>query len=117
MGCQGLTENQRRLLYLLSLYSHPAETGGDKEKWIRRSTALVLLYEGIVAQVLDYDYAPSSEIVESRRMYFNISQVRLRVSLCARACRWACAAWRKRVRRHAAVSPAAGVWGRGLAWL
>ena len=36
---------------------------------------LVLLYEGIVAQVLDYDYAPSSEIVESRRMYFNMSQV------------------------------------------
>jgi hypothetical protein len=72
---QGLTENQRRLLYLISLYSHPAETGGDKERWIRRSTALVLLYEGIVAQVLDYDYAPSSEIVESRRMYFNMSQV------------------------------------------
>jgi hypothetical protein len=72
---QGLTENQRRLLYLVSLYSHPAETGGDKEKWIRRSTLLVLIYEGIVAQVLDYDYAPSSELVESRRMYFNISQV------------------------------------------
>lgn len=34
----------------------------------------MLIYEGIVAQVLDYDYAPSSEMVESRRMYFNISQ-------------------------------------------
>ena len=29
---------------------------------------------GIVARVLDYDYAPSSEIVEGRRMYFNFSQ-------------------------------------------
>jgi hypothetical protein len=74
---QGLTENQRRLLYLLSLYSHPAESSSEKEKWVRKPSILVLLYEGIVAQVLDYDYAPSSEIVESRRMYFNISQVRL----------------------------------------
>ena len=73
---QGLTENQRRLLYLLSLYTHPAESSAEKEKWIRKPSVLVLIYEGIVAQVLDYDYAPSSEIVESRRMYFNISQVR-----------------------------------------
>lgn len=42
---------------------------------MRKPSALVLIYEGIVAQVLDYDYAPSSEMVESRRMYFNISQV------------------------------------------
>ncbi len=62
-----------------------AETGGDKERWLRRSTVLVLLYEGIVAQVFDYDYAPSSEMVESRRMYFNISQVLLPASVCASA--------------------------------
>ena len=31
-------------------------------------------YEGVVAQVLDYDYAPASELVEMRRKYFNISQ-------------------------------------------
>lgn len=77
---QGLTENQRRLLYLMSLYSSPATTSAEKERWIRKPSVLVLIYEGIVAQVLDYDYAPSSEVVESRRMYFNISQVRGHVS-------------------------------------
>ena len=34
----------------------------------------MLIYEAIVAQVLDYDYAPASELVENRRMYFNVSQ-------------------------------------------
>ncbi len=82
---QGLTENQRRLLYMLSLYTHPAETSAEKERWLRKPSALVLIYEGIVAQVLDYDYAPSSEMVESRRMYFNISQV---CALCAAARGW-----------------------------
>ena len=43
-------------------------------------TSVVLTHDsltltvGIVARVLDYDYAPSSEIVEGRRMYFNFSQ-------------------------------------------
>ena len=35
---------------------------------------MVLVYEGVVAQVLDYDYAPSSDLVEMRRKYFNVSQ-------------------------------------------
>ena len=35
---------------------------------------LVLLYEAIVAQVLDYDYAPQSCLVEHCRKYFNITQ-------------------------------------------
>ena len=30
--------------------------------------------EGIVAQVLDYDYAPSSMSIENKRSYFNMSQ-------------------------------------------
>ena len=53
----GLTENQNRLLYLISLYSHAAQTEEEKEEWIRRQALMVLCYEGIVAQVLDYDYA------------------------------------------------------------
>ena len=71
---QGLTENQARLLYLISLYTKPARTAADKEEWIRKQALLVLIYEAIVAQVLDYDYAPASELVENRRMYFNVSQ-------------------------------------------
>lgn len=29
---------------------------------------------GVAPQVLDYDYAPASAIVENRRKYFNFSQ-------------------------------------------
>ena len=41
---------------------------------MRKMALLVMVYEGIVAQVLDYDYAPASELVEGRRKYFNVSQ-------------------------------------------
>ena len=76
----GLTENQNRLLYLISLYTHKAETHDDKDEWIRKPALLVLIYEGIVANVLDYDYAPQSELIENRRVYLNISQVRAEAS-------------------------------------
>ena len=76
----GLTENQNRLLYMISLYTHKAETHDDKDEWIRKPALLVLIYEGIVANVLDYDYAPQSELIENRRVYLNISQVRPRGS-------------------------------------
>jgi WD repeat-containing protein 35 len=33
-----------------------------------------MVYEGIVANVLDYDYAPQSECIENRRVYLNVSQ-------------------------------------------
>ena len=72
---QGLSVNQKRLLYMLSLYTHPAETEDDKERWIRQQALMVLIYEGVVARVFDYDYAPSSEIIEGRRNWFNMSQV------------------------------------------
>ncbi len=71
---QGLTQNQSRLLYVISLYSRPARSGAEKEEWIRKQALMVLIYECIVAQVLDYDYAPASELVEGRRKYFNMSQ-------------------------------------------
>ena len=34
----------------------------------------MLLYEGIVAGVLDFDYAPASVSIENRRVWMNISQ-------------------------------------------
>jgi len=70
----GLTETQNRLMYLISLYSHAAKTEDDKEEWIRKLAVQVLIYEGIVLQVFDYDYAPSSEMIGLRRAYFNVSQ-------------------------------------------
>lgn len=74
IGVQELTTNQIRLLYLISLYTHPASGSDGKESWVRQQAMMVLIYEAIVAEVLDYDYAPASAIVENRRKYFNISQ-------------------------------------------
>ena len=71
---QGLTRNQNRLLYLISLYTHPAQSAEEQEGWIRKSALAVLMYEGITAKVLDYDYAPISVIVENRRIFINVSQ-------------------------------------------
>jgi WD repeat-containing protein 35 len=59
---------------MISLYSSPALTGNDKEEWIRKQALLVLIYEAIVAQMLDYDYAPSSTLINDRRVFFNKSQ-------------------------------------------
>lgn len=70
----GLTENQNRLLYLLSLYTHKADSPDEKDEWLRKPALIVLIYEGIIANVLDYDYAPQSELIENRRVYLNISQ-------------------------------------------
>ena len=39
-----------------------------------RLVMLVLVYEAIVAQVLDYDYAPASTLLQDRRVFFNKSQ-------------------------------------------
>ncbi|CAM9176318.1 unnamed protein product [Ectocarpus sp. 6 AP-2014] len=70
----GLTENQNRLLYMVSLYTHKADTRGDRDHWLRKPALVVLLYEGIVANVLDFDYAPQSELIENRRIWMNVSQ-------------------------------------------
>lgn len=72
---QGLTENQNRLLYMVSLYTHKADTRHEKDHWLRKPALVVLLYEGIVANILDFDYAPQSELIENRRIWLNVSQV------------------------------------------
>jgi len=71
---QGLTENQRRLLYLISLYTRVARVASEKEEWVRRQALVVLMYEGIVAQVFDYDYAPQAMHVADRQVFMNVSQ-------------------------------------------
>ncbi|CAM9155222.1 unnamed protein product, partial [Choristocarpus tenellus] len=70
----GLTENQNRLLYMISLYTYKSDTRDEKDSWLRKPALVVLLYEGIVANVLDFDYAPQSELIENRRIWMNISQ-------------------------------------------
>lgn len=70
----GLTQNQNRLLYLLSLYTQTAKNNTQKERWIRKQALLIFLYEGIVLKLFDFDYAPYSQMIEHQRVYFNISQ-------------------------------------------
>ena len=60
---------------MVSLYTHKADTRGDRDHWLRKPALVVLLYEGIVANVLDFDYAPQSELIENRRIWMNVSQV------------------------------------------
>ena len=74
LGSTGLTQNQNRLLYLISLYTHLARSDDERETWIRKPALMVLIYNAIVKKTLDYDYAPASKLVEGRRKYFNISQ-------------------------------------------
>jgi len=44
------------------------------EGWIRKPALVVLIYEGIIAGVLDFDYAPASVCIEHRRIWMNVSQ-------------------------------------------
>lgn len=62
------------MLYLIHLHSRRAETKSDTDLWIRKQALSVIIYEGVVADVFDYDYAPTSSLVENRRVWCNISQ-------------------------------------------
>ena len=68
------TLNHLKLLYLISKYSHFAQTSAETEQWIRKLPLLVLIYEGIVQKVYDYDYAPASQVIAHKRVYLNITQ-------------------------------------------
>ena len=69
-----ITQNQLKLLYMIHQYSYSSSEQQNDECWIRRVPVLVLLYEGIVSQVFDYDYAPSLEVFQANRVYMNITQ-------------------------------------------
>lgn len=66
-----LTSDHIRLLYLIHAYTG---VEGKEEVWIRRLPLLVLVYEGIVQGVFEYDYAPAREVVDGSGAFFNISQ-------------------------------------------
>ena len=68
------TVSHLKLLYLVSKYSHCAQSVYEKEVWVRKLPLLVLIYEGIVQKVFEYDYAPESTVVKNTRVYLNVSQ-------------------------------------------
>lgn len=70
----GLTSNQNRLLYLIGLHTRKTESREEKGKWIRKQALSVLLYEAIIADIFDYDYAPHSTLVDNHRVWVNTSQ-------------------------------------------
>jgi hypothetical protein len=69
-----VTQDHMRLLYLVSLYTKPAENDEEKEVWIRSHALLVLIYEGIITGVLDYDYSSMAMTIGSSRLWMNVSQ-------------------------------------------
>eukprot|EP00961_Rhodomonas_salina_P157265 2117413-Rhodomonas_salina.2 len=73
-----LSVNHSKLLILVSKYAQCALTADDHESWIRQVPLYVMVYEGIVAGVIEFDYAPASVLLSfegaSRRLFMNISQ-------------------------------------------
>ena len=67
-----------RLLYLVSQYAKSARTVEENEGWVRQVPLLVMMYEAICAEALDFDYAPASMLVShlgtSRRIWLNVTQ-------------------------------------------
>ena len=68
------TADHLKLLYLISQYAKAAREEGDKEGWIRKNQLIVLMYECIVAGCLDYDYAPCSMLIGTKRVWMNVTQ-------------------------------------------
>jgi hypothetical protein len=68
------TADHLKLLYLISQYAKVARSADDNEGWIRKNQLIVLMYECIVAGVLDYDYAPCSMIIGTKRVWMNVTQ-------------------------------------------
>ena len=63
-----------RLLFLVSLYSKAAENDDEKEIWIRSHAVMVLIFEGIVTGVLNYDYSSCAVAIGAERVWMNLSQ-------------------------------------------
>lgn len=58
----------------MSLYSKQAENDDEKEIWIRSHAVMVLIFEGIVTGVLNYDYSSCAMAIGAERVWMNLSQ-------------------------------------------
>eukprot|EP00941_MAST-03F_sp_MAST-3F-sp1_P000708 g708.t1 len=75
---EGWSADHAKLVYLISRYGKCAESKNENESWIRETPLNVLIYEGTVSGLFQFDYAPASTIIStgkvSRRIWMNISQ-------------------------------------------
>jgi hypothetical protein len=77
-----LSFEHAKLLYLVSFYGKSSRNAEELETWLRELHLHVLIYEGILAGKLDFDYAPSSRQFSyvkdgkshMKRQFLNISQ-------------------------------------------
>jgi hypothetical protein len=78
-GKQGTFFQHIKLLLLISLYARPDGAVHQRHNWIRELALAVLIFEGCLSGVFDYDYSPTSRFVGcagrvSRRIWMNITQ-------------------------------------------
>jgi len=69
-----LSENNIKLLALLSLLTRPAKDSGDKEIWLKDVALFSLVYRGIISNIFDYDYSSRLVIWKGFYRFMNISQ-------------------------------------------
>jgi len=79
-----LSFEHAKLLYLVSHYARSSKSDEQPETWMRELSLDVLIYEGICAGKLDFDYAPVSRQYlymdeddgecKVKRLYLNLSQ-------------------------------------------
>ena len=69
-----LSDEQKRLLILVSRYSKPSERRDEKETWIKKIPLLSLIYLGIQANIFThYDFAPTLVEYNGKMQFANIS--------------------------------------------
>ena len=55
---QEWTTEHLKVLYLISKYAAQSQAQEQRESWVRQTPLLVLIFEGIQAGALKFDYAP-----------------------------------------------------------
>jgi len=60
MATKELTDDQKRLLVLISRFSNPSKSHDDEETWIKKLPLMALIYRGIRLNVFRvYDFSPT----------------------------------------------------------
>ncbi len=72
MNGEEITQQMKRLLYLIAEYTKSEEKYGVLA--IKELPVLSLIFRGILENILDYDYAPQSVMYMDNRRFLNISK-------------------------------------------